>query len=213
MTEKKMHKDLKVRLMTEADADAVARLHRTRINLGFLSTLGHSFLKNLYLGMLRYGEAIIYVAESAGEVIGFAAATPSVAGLYKRVIRAQRWKFTLILIPRLFSPKVIKNCYETFRYSSREDEQDLPQAEFLSIAVAEEYAGQGLGKVLIQRVLADLWAQGVPAVRVMVLAALNAANAFYPKLGFRLVRTVEIHGRPTHIYIKSKNPQRKDTCR
>ena len=199
--------------MTEADADAVARLHRTRINLGFLSTLGHSFLKNLYLGMLRYGEAIIYVAESADEVIGFAAVTPSVAGLYKRVIRAQRWKFALILIPRLFSPKVIKNCYETFRYSSREDEQDLPQAELLSIAVAEDCAGRGLGKVLIQRVLADLWAQGVPAVRVMVLAALQAANAFYPKVGFRFVRTVEIHARPTHIYTIVLKPSEGNACR
>ena len=37
--------------------------------------------------------------------------------------------------------------------------------------------------------------------RVMVLAALEKANVFYPRVGYDHVTTINIHGRATNVYV------------
>jgi ribosomal protein S18 acetylase RimI-like enzyme len=196
--------DVTFRAMTEADAEAVARLHKEEISLGFLSSLGRRFLRVLYLGLLRSGEAVVYVAEADGRVVGFAAVTERVGGLYRKVLRSHWWRLIPILLPRLVSPAVVRHCWETLRYPSRDHAEDLPEAELLAIAVSRDAARAGIGRELLDRVLAELWARGVPAVKVLVNQILDRANAFYQTMGLRRARTIEIHGQVSNIYVAER---------
>lgn len=189
-----------LRSMQPGDADAVARIHREEIPTAFLSTLGQRFLKNLYLGLLEAETALTLVAEAGGTVVGFVCATAGLSSLYGQVIRCRWWRFILCLLPKLVRPSVIRRCWETMHYSKTEQEGPSSDAEILSIAVDRRYAGRGVGRWLVKAALDALATRGARTVKVLCLERLEGANAFYRRCGFRLARTIEIHGRPTHVY-------------
>ncbi|MHC4562004.1 MAG: GNAT family N-acetyltransferase [Planctomycetota bacterium] len=193
--------DIIIRPMTESDTSTVGRLHRDEISRGFMSQLGSRFLKHLYLGILHSGLAQAYVAEDEGRVIGFAVATSDVNEMYRRVLADRRWRFVACILPRVFSPSVVRYCWENLRYPSREEVDGLPNAELLAIAVDDRCTGKGIGRRLMDKTMSQLWAQGVTSCRVMVLAALERANAFYPRVGYDHVTTIDIHGRATNVYV------------
>lgn len=179
---------------------SVARLHEQEIDFGFISTLGKRFLTSLYAAMLESGQAVIYVAEADGQVIGFCAVTRDVGKMYKAILHKKWWKFCLLLLPRAFSLKVITHCYETLRYPGREDTLDLPEAELLSIAVDKAWANRGIGKLLTRQAIGDIAELGVSCLRVAVLESTLAANRFYPKIGFVFHSQIMNHGRALNIY-------------
>lgn len=199
---------LTVRRMKSQDAPDVALLHSGQIDFGFISTLGGRFLRLLYSAMLRSGLACIQVAEADGRVVGFVAGTPAVKRLFSRVLRKHWWRFGLILLPKALSPRVVRYCWETLRYPTRHEIEGLPEAELLSIAVAPSYAGQGIGKQLVERLLTDLRACGADAVRVAVLATTDA-NKFYQRVGFTLRGQVPSHGRALNVYVAETSPEGK----
>jgi len=192
--------DIDIRPMQPADAPRVARLHEQEIDFGFISTLGRRFLTSLYAAMLESGWVVIFVAEGRGRVIGFCAVTRDIGKLYKTMLQKKWWKFCLLLLPRAFSLKVIKHCYETLRYPNREEAPGLPEAELLSIAVDREWAGRGIGKLVASEAIGQIARLGVSRLRVAVLEATVAANRFYPSMGFEFHSQIMNHGRRLNIY-------------
>ncbi|MCD4823077.1 MAG: GNAT family N-acetyltransferase [Phycisphaerae bacterium] len=193
--------DIHIREMQPSDASSIAGLHETEIDFGFISTLGVRFLTHLYSAMLQSDETVIFTAEAKGLVVGFCAISKNVGKMYKTIIRKKWWVFCILLLPKLFSIKVIAHCYETLRYPDREDTLDLPEAELISIAVSKKWAGQGIGKLLTNQAISRLRDWGVPRVRVAVLDSTITANKFYPKVGFKFHSQITNHGRLLNIYI------------
>jgi ribosomal protein S18 acetylase RimI-like enzyme len=192
--------DVGVRLMRPADASSVARLHEQEIDFGFISTLGRRFLTTLYAAMLESGEVVIFVAQVEGRVIGFCAVTPDVSKMYKAVMHKRWWKLGLVLLPRVFSLKVIKHCYETLRYPNREDTAELPEAELVSMAVDNEWTGRGVGKLVARHAIQSVDDLGVSCLRVAVLESTVGANRFYQTIGFEFHSEIMNHGRALNIY-------------
>lgn len=192
--------DMNIRPMQPTDAPSVARLHEQEIDFGFISTLGRRFLTSLYATMLESGQSVIFVAEAEGRVIGFCAVTPDVGKMYKAMLHKKWWKFCLLLLPRAFSLKVIKHCYETLRYPNHKDTLDLPEAELLSMAVDKAWAGRGIGKLVTRQAIGGIAELGVSCLRVAVLESTVAANRFYPKIGFEFHSQIMNHGRALNVY-------------
>ncbi len=68
-------------------------------------------------------------------------------------------------------------------------ETDAPdQAELLSMAVIDERQGQGLGRALVARAVAECRAEGLQTLVVATAAADTGNLRFYQRLGFRMVR-------------------------
>ncbi len=200
-------KTTRIREMLPADAAAVARLHRDRIDIGFISSLGLTFLTVLYRGIVASGFASCVVAEDHGEVVGFVVVARDVSGLYRAVLKSNRWRLIVALLPSLVSLRVWRRCWETLRYPSRGEHADLPPAELLSIAVSQTCAGGGIGKQLVQRALDEVWRQGVGDVRVAVGASLPA-NRFYQATGWVPAGTMDNHGRLLNIYVRRRPADR-----
>jgi ribosomal protein S18 acetylase RimI-like enzyme len=178
-----------VRAGRPGDAASVAGLHADRISGGFLSSLGPRFLTLLYRRIAVSPSSILLVAERGGAVVGFVAATTSTRDLYKDFLRHDAFAAAVAALPAaLRAPKPL---WETLRYGA--SEHDLPPAEVLSIAVAEEETGHGVGGSLLAAALHDLSERGVPRARVVSAAVNTAAIAMYERAGFKRHSRTEVH--------------------
>lgn len=178
-----------VRTGIEADAQAAARLHAEQIGEGFLSSLGPRFLTLLYRRVVRWTRSFLLVADEGGVVVGHAAATEEVGGLYRQFLLRDGLVAGAICAPRL--ARQWRSALETLRYPSVQSQ--LPPAELLAVAVASECRGRGIGRALVTAANDELVRRGVDDARVVVAATNAPALALYRSAGFRPATSVQVH--------------------
>ena len=178
-----------VRTGTRADARAAARLHATQIGEGFLSSLGPGFLTVLYRRIVAWPRSFLLVAEEGGVVVGQAAATEDVGGLYRQFLLRDGLVAGTIAAPRLL--RRWRSTLETLRYPAGEGE--LPPAELLAVAVDSAWTGRGIGRALVSATNDELGRRGVANARVVVSASNAPALALYRSTGFRPSATIQVH--------------------
>ena len=194
-----------VRPARGADAGAMARLHAQGMPGAFLPSLGHGFLTRLYRALASDPRAVALVADSGGEVVGFAAGVVSVGGFYRRFALHHGPAAALAAAPRLARPSVLRRLLETVRYpsSSTAELGPLPDAELLSIAVNPANRTGGTGRALADGILLGLAERGAREIKVVVGAANHGANRFYAKVGFRPAGHLSVHqGTPSNVWIR-----------
>jgi len=184
--------------LSDADVLAIARLHCQALRYGFLSRLGERFLTLLY-GTMRDVPGGILIGACVGDrVVGFVSGTVSTNHLYRTFLKRHLLRGGLILLPHLFSLSRLRRVLETLTYPFRkqapsEDEEPLPDAELLSIAVVEDQRGSGIASELYRRLCREFERRRLPAFRIVVGAGLGPARRFYAKVGAGEVRTVNVH--------------------
>jgi ribosomal protein S18 acetylase RimI-like enzyme len=181
---------------------AIARLHRTCIDKGFLSTLGDALLMRLYEAMLACPTTHLRVALRGSEVVGFIAVTENTREFYRWTLRHRALQLGLPLMGRMLSLARLRRVAETLLYPSAAEVSHLPDAELLSMAVSEEARGLNLGRRLVESGLRALAEHGVEAIRV-ACADILESNGFYRRLGFELAGTKEHHGLTTNLYVRA----------
>lgn len=186
--------------MTKAHAEAVADLHQSGIATGFLSSLGRTFLRQLYRAIPTCPAGFGFVWVEADNVLGFIACAEDTGRLYKQALRRRGLWMAIPLIRFLCRPSVIRRMIQTLRYPST-CEADLPWAELLSIVVAERGRGRGIGRALVSAMGEECRGRGIARARVAVWTGNEPACRFYEQCGFVLAQTREHHGRPTNIYV------------
>lgn len=180
---------MSVRLAGEDDIHAVADLHATLIAEGFLPTLGPRFLARLYRRMVRSPQSFVFVAETYGQVSGFAAATENVSALYRSFLLRDGVVSGLRAAPRLVMSW--RRVLETLRYPTGGD--GLPRAEVLAVAVSPAVQGQGVGRALVETVMVELGRRGVGSARVVAAAGNGPALGLYRACGFEPARRLQVH--------------------
>ena len=181
------------------DAAAVAALHAERIGEGFLVTLGPRFLTRLYRRIALSPTAVLVVAEDGPRIVGFVAAATNTRRLYADFLRRDAVPAGLAAVPAVLrSPRRV---WETFRYGNTDD-GDLPAAEVLSIAVASEAGGRGIGSALLAAALERLAEAGATTARVVTAVGNDPALAMYERAGFRRRTRTEVHaGVPQEVLV------------
>lgn len=188
-----------LRTGTTADALAVARLHAERIGEGFLVTLGPRFLTRLYRRIALSPHGVLIVAESGERVAGFIGAATSTRRLYGEFLRRDALAAGVAAAPAvLHNPRRV---WETFRYGTGAD-GGLPAAEILSIAVASDAGGRGIGGALVAEAQEQLAELGTHEARVVTAIGNDAALAMYERAGFRRHTRTEVHaGVPQEVLV------------
>lgn len=192
-----------IRNMLEGDAAAVARLHAAGLRDGFLHRLGGRFLATLYRGMAEAVGTHVWVAESDGDVCGFCAYTRNVRAMYADVLRARFVRLAFASLPHSLNPFVLKEVLDTYRYPAKQQTQDLPAAEILSIAVAPSAGRTGVGRKLLEEALHQAANDGVAEIKVVAGAQLEAANRFYTACGFERRGQIVQHGHALNVYVRA----------
>jgi glycosyltransferase involved in cell wall biosynthesis/ribosomal protein S18 acetylase RimI-like enzyme len=176
------------RRATIEDVPALARMHSTAIDSGFLPTLGRRFMVRLYRALVSDPDAVVVVADDNGVAIGFVAGVPDTGAFYRRFVRRHGAGAGFAALPRLIRPSVLRRAWETLRYEGAGGE--IP-AELLSMAVDDAYRGRGVGYELGARFLEEM--RDVGAVKVVVGAENQVAIGVYRKVGFAVFGDVEVH--------------------
>ncbi len=119
----------------------------------FLTFLGSDFLSRLYHGIIADRSGLAYIYQTQEIILGFVAGTDSPAGFYRRLLRQRWWRFALAAaIPAVQKPSVIPRLLRAFSRGNAEDVHGKC-ATLMSIAVAPESQGQGIGQALVQTFL------------------------------------------------------------
>lgn len=181
---------LELRLAKPADAMSIAHLHLNTIEAGFLSSLGSGFLRLLYRALIDSEHASVTVAEVDGAVVGFIAGTDDIGAFYKMFFRAHFFEATWRLLPSIVKPQVWRRIWETVRYGGG---KSAVAAELLSMAVAPNARGSGLGSRLVDTLLDQMKARGVDQVKVVAGDSNLAAISLYSRCGFEFNRRLEVH--------------------
>lgn len=190
---------IELRFGVPADAAALARIHATSIETGFLPSLGPRFLRRLYQALIAHPRAVVVVADDGTRVAGFVAGVEDVGDFYRHFVRHHGFLAALAALPRLLRPGNLRRAWESLRYGG--SSVHLP-AELLSMAVIDRYRGRGVGTRLGRRFLDELTRRQVSAVKVVVGAENTGAIAAYRKIGFDKSDDVEIHrGEPSVVLV------------
>ncbi|KKU76932.1 MAG: hypothetical protein UY02_C0010G0019 [Candidatus Giovannonibacteria bacterium GW2011_GWB1_47_6b] len=190
---------MNIRLAIREHASVVASLHQQEISSGFLSSLPRMFLAKFYEGIIRYPGGFCVVAEDGDRVVGFIAGITDMRAFSKFFLR-HFFLAAVFLLPRMIGISIIRKFFESLRYSQRQD--DLPKAELLTMAVAKDFQGRGVAKEMFTLFLGEMRARGVKVFRVLVGEKLQRAIAWYEKQGFRLAKSMSVHGKErSRIYL------------
>lgn len=176
-----------IRPAEKGDVEFMADLHGSAIATGFLPTLGKAFMRVLYRALVADPESVVLVAEDGAGPNGFVAGVRSTSRFYRRFARRYALRAGLAALPRLVRPSVIRRVWESLTYGAQEEE--VP-AELLSLAVAPDCRGRGIGLDLGRELLVRL---GEDSVRVVVGHDNRGAIRAYERMGFVPVRTIEVH--------------------
>ncbi len=186
-------------------AAAAARMHQAGIRTGFLSSLGQRFLKQLYIGIAACPAGFGHVWENSdGELRAFLVNSEDTGKLYKQALKRRGFWMGLALLKFIFRPSVIRHMWNTLRYPAQVGD-DVPKAEMLSIAVAEELRRHGIGKALMDAGAAEFKRRGISRIKGAVWAKNEASCGLCLKMGYKLLRTIEYHGKPTNIFVLDLN--------
>jgi len=193
------------------DFQTVAELHALGITEGFLSSLGTSFLTSLYQGIAKAEGSGVLIAHKDGEVLGFAAFTKDVKNCYRQVLKKNWPSLFLGLLPSIFKLTIYKKIVETMLYpfQHRNRSEDCSQQsentfrpELLSIAVASNTRGMGIGKLLVNALEKEMIQMDLAGYFVVTHGTDERSNKFYQDRGFNLVREFISHGKPMNEYFK-----------
>jgi ribosomal protein S18 acetylase RimI-like enzyme len=186
-----------IRTATAADVGAMAHIHAMSGTPGLLSDLGEGFLRDVfYSGLLASPVGRALVLEIKGNVAGFVTYSPDSGRLFGDIFR-RRKAATLAALVRASArkPRVCVDFVQTVLTVDKTGQGSDIEAESVSLEVAPEFQGFGLGFLLLQAGVADLQAGGARRVKARILAENQAVERLYPPLGFRRGDTFRLHGR------------------
>lgn len=189
---------MEVHVASSRDARNLARIHRNEIPFGFLASLPGFVLEKFYEALIRSPEGVCVVVQEQGATKGFMAGTANTAAFASFFLLHFFW-LAPFLLPSLFRG-VARKAFENLRYAKKREE--LPRAELLAMAVEREFRGRGAAKDMFRLFAQEMKRRGAKEFCALVGEDLSAAVSWYEKQGFRLLKSLLLHGKaPSRIYV------------
>jgi ribosomal protein S18 acetylase RimI-like enzyme len=183
-------------LMDEAiSEDAVKRavqLHISEIPKGFLTGLGERFLFLVYKTIVAHEESFLIGAFDDQKLVGFICGSTDTAGLYRDFALAHGFRVAGLLVPAIFSPRVVRGILETVIYPKRSI-PNIPRAAILNFAVHPAARGKGVGGRLLNALGREFRRRGENMIRIVCGSDQMAAQRLYLRNGATEICSLELH--------------------
>ena len=187
-------------LADKDDALEIAKIHKTEIKKGFLSSLHISFLENLYSAIIESSVSFCVVAKEQDMVVGFISGVTDINKLYFYFLKKYFFQSVFLLFKKMFSLSYIKKIFETLLYPIKE--KKLPPAELLTMAVYSQFQGQGIVSKMFLEFILEMRKRDASIFKVLVGEELTSAIHFYEKNGFIFLKNTTVHGgKSSRVYI------------
>ena len=192
-------------VLSDAYSNQIAKLHIDGIPTGFISSLGINFVTALYEAIAEDENSFGFVAVEDDKVLGFVAFSTNLSKLYKYVALKKGLKFTFILARKMTSLKIFRKVWDNIFYPNKMKKMELPDAELLSIIIAEEGRGKGIARQLIDKSFEECRKRRIDKIKVLVSAENIPANNLYKKCGFEFHSEVDSHSIKSNVYVAKIN--------
>ncbi len=203
-----------IRKVKENDKNAIKQIvdiHLATFEGFFLTFMGRGFLKQMYTAYTKHTKSDIFVAEKDERVVGFLAYSEDMSGLYKYMIKHRLIQFAWYSLGAFVrKPKVFMRLIRAFLKPS-ESQRNESYVELASIGVHPDAKASGIGSSLIEALKNAVDFEAFEYITLETDALDNeAANKFYTKNGFQIVREFETHeGRKMYEYRYGKSNTEK----
>ena len=180
----------------------IVQIHMDTFKGFFLTFMGKGFLKNLYKSYCQHKESGLLVAFENNEPVGFLAYSGDYSGLYKFMIKRKLIPFAWYSFGAFIrKPKTFIRLIRAFSKSD-DVKRNEKYIELASIGVKPESKSRGVGSSLITKLKENADFNVYSYISLETDATNNlAANRFYSKNGFELIRTYETkEGRKMNEY-------------
>lgn len=139
-----------VKTIKESDLNDVVTIHEDAFKNFFLTDLGSRFLYVYYKSVMKHNDGVLLGAYNENKMLGFCAATTLSAGFNKKLVLNSLYDFIKIGINLVFrKPSSIIHLLKNFTKLDNGNFDDGIYAELLSIGVAKQVQGKGVGKQLL----------------------------------------------------------------
>ncbi len=187
-------------LAQKQDALAVAKIHKTEIKGGFLSSLPTAFLAALYEAIIMDPGSFCVVAKDEEGPHGFIAGTTNVKQFYSYFMRHYFFQSVGMLFLRLFNIATLKKIMENLLYPSKS--ASLPDAELLTMALSKQFTGRGVAASMLVEFAQQMKGRQVGAFKVIVGQELSRTIHFYEKNGFTFLQEIILHdNKKSNVYV------------
>ena len=178
-----------IRQASADDLAGIVDVHLRSFQGFFLTFLGGRFLRLLYREILREPGNVSLVALSTNnEIIGFVVGVCNQVGLYRRLVRQRWYAFAMAAFhTALQHPSIVPRLFRAFKYPSMASHLSSPGL-LMSVAVAPDAKGTGVGRALVERFLSDMADNGISRICLTTDRDNNVdVNEFYRRCGFSKV--------------------------
>ncbi|MCE9614316.1 MAG: GNAT family N-acetyltransferase [Lentisphaerae bacterium] len=200
--------------MTPTDLPVVVAVHGHSFPGFFLTVLGPRFLTLLYRSIAADDGGLVLVAVQDERLLGFAAGVLEQRGFYRRLIRRHLVAFALAASgAALRHPAAVPRLFRALTKPADAQQAAAPCC-LMSLAVAPDCQGRGIGSALVRAFCDAMTARGASAISLTTDAAHNdAVNAFYARAGFRHHRQYSTpEGRIMNEYLRITTNTRPATA-
>ncbi|MCP4589556.1 MAG: GNAT family N-acetyltransferase [bacterium] len=181
---------VRIETLTSAHVGEAVELHMHAFPDFFLTFLGRSFLRQMYLAYADDPGTIALVANAGAgdQVIGAVVGPLEPASFFRRTLLRRWWRFGLAAVGAVVRhPGIVPRMLRAVRYRGDAPEDGAQRALLASIAVGPASQGLGVGKHLTQAFLEQARSAGAPGVYLTTDADDNdAVNTFYRRRGWVL---------------------------
>lgn len=194
---------LRIRRLAVDDCDRIGDVDvaaRTAATLGFL---GPAFFARLYRALIAGPDAVGFVAEADGRLVGFVVGTTRTRAALRGALRRSFVPLAAHAAAALLRrPARLGSLMAALRYPDRAHAEG---AELLVIAVAPDWQGRGVGRALACALDADFRRRRIARYHVAAKARVPGIEAFYRALGFTPVGDFELFGEPWTVFERASS--------
>lgn len=190
-------------LRTEDTTDIV-EIHLNAFKGFFLTNLGKNVLQVFYAALIEDKSTIAWGVKNEKYLVGFFVATTLPNGLYARIFKKHFFSFFIPLTLSFFKNLTL---FKRMIISIKSSKFILPPSDYssslLSICVSPQFAGKGVGKILLAKLEEELMLQKKKGYYLTTDTENNdATNNFYLINQFDLFNVYYQGKRKMNIYIK-----------
>jgi ribosomal protein S18 acetylase RimI-like enzyme len=172
---------------------AVAELHLSEINGGFLSSLGLNFLTLMYEAIDKSPNSTLIIIYSDKKIIGFVTGGFGLKKILLNLIKKMP-SLILALLPVIANPKALKNIIDILISSLLKNKKSPnSNAELFSIVVTSDEKKKGYGQSLFNELKEWFVKKGASSFIIMVGKDLKYAQKFYENMGAIPEGKIELH--------------------
>ena len=188
----------------EYHINQIVEIHIAAFPGFFLSELGNDVLRVFYKSLLQDKKTIFYGVKNEGGLVGFFVVSLEPKGLYTRLFFKNISRFTLpLFFSFLKNLNFVNRMIISVMSSNKSNVSPSYPTSLLSICVSPEYAGKGIGKILLSTLEKELLLRKRHGYYLTTDANKNnATNQFYLNYGFKLYGSYGQGKRIMNIYVK-----------